>query len=154
MLTTSPSCQSTPTCKVVYNGIYFRRHSFFSLFKICPYWLSLIQTDWICDCLHSSGLRAAHQQWVNPSSALALGQRPALSSLTTPVLACFKPIGPRPLRRHYKAARIRTQLLLVVVSLCCCHPPPSPSPCGVCMYYPSGGIITLFAHCLIVHVCC
>ena len=75
-------------------------------------------------------------------------------ALTTPVLDGFKPIGPRPIRWHYKAAQIHTHSLPVVVLLCCCHPPPSPSP--LCCLYELfiRGIISLFAPCLIFYVCC
>ena len=64
---------------------------------------------------------------------VALVQRVSFCSSTTPVLAGFKPIGPRPIRRHYNAARILLHSFPVVVWLCCCRPPPSHLPRVVCM---------------------
>ena len=85
---------------------------------------------------------------------MALGQRASLHSLTTPVLACFKPIGPRPIRRHYEATRILLYSL-PIVALCAapCSPIPIFPVLSVC-YCPSGGIISPFASCFIFYVCC
>ena len=94
---------------------------------------------WPCNLMSKAWFR--HCTWAVSS----------LHSLTTPVLACFKPIGPRPMRWNYNAARILLHSPPIVVLLCCCHPPPSPSPlCCLYVTIHQGG---LFLDLLIFCVC-